>query len=80
MDYYLEFYVTMHRKCGQIPHKFASFPRVFIASIIIGKHTSHFGSLQFQNSLMEASLGSILFLPYSPPFEFELHANDPMQF
>ena len=29
---------------------------------------------------MEASLRSILFLPYSPPFEFELHANDPMQF
>ena len=37
--------VTVNRKCRQIPHKFASLPRVFIASIIIGKQTSHFRSL-----------------------------------
>ena len=37
--------VTVNRKCRQIPHKFASLPRVFIASIIIGKQTSPFRSL-----------------------------------
>ena len=37
--------VTMHRKWRQTPHKFVSLHCVFIACIIMGKHTSHFGSL-----------------------------------
>ena len=37
--------VTMHRKLRQIPPKFVSLHCVFIACIIMGKHTSHFGWL-----------------------------------
>ena len=60
--------VTMHRKWRQIPHKFMSLHCVFIACIIMGKHTSDL-TLMSKFRYGTVAFRSFLFLPHSPPIE-----------